>query len=136
MDQTQSQLNQLKEQLEKYTVRASCDGIVMSISYSEGAMVAGGYDFVDISTSEEIYLLAYLPEKYLERVSYGDTVAIRADGADHEGTLCYIDVKSQYTPSDYQTAATRNRDSFKIKVRFDAETVPLKPGQEARVILN
>lgn len=135
VDQTESQLAQLREQLEKCTVTASCDGTVMSLNYSAGAMVSPGFDLADISDADAKYLLAYLPEEYLSRVEYGSEMAVRGDGGDFTGTLCYIDVKAQYTPSDMQTAANKNQNSVKIKLRLDAD-VPLKPGQSAEIVIS
>ena len=132
--QTESQLAQMKEDLEKYTIRANCNGILMSKNYLAGDMVSAGYNLGDVAASEENYVLAYVPEDDIELVEYGGNVTIRTDDGDFTGLVAYIDVESEYTPKDMQTSANKNKDSFKIKVKISAG-VPLKPGEETKILI-
>lgn len=59
--QTESQIEQMKEDLAKCTVRANCDGTVVSKNYTLGDLVSLGYDLVDVAATEEAYLLAIFP---------------------------------------------------------------------------
>ena len=134
VDQIGIQLAQQKEDLAKYTIYANCDGILMSKNYTVGDMIAAGYNMADVASAKESFVMAYLPKDDIDLAQYGQKVTIRTAEGDFEGKIAYIDVKSEYTPKDMQTAANKNKDSFKIKVRISAD-VPLKPGQETKVLI-
>lgn len=130
--QIQSQLQQMRDNLEKYTIIAACNGIVMSKSYVIGDMISTGYNMVDIAAETEKYLVFYLPKENLNAIDYNQELPIKYRGEKIVGKVKFIDVKSEYTPKDLQTAANKNKDSVKIKVLLPAET-SIKPGEEADI---
>ncbi len=132
--QTESQLKEMEESLDKYTIRAVSDGVVMSRSYILGDMVSSGYNLADIAVDDQKYFLFYLPIEYLNSINYDQTCTVSANGKDYEAIVKYIDVESEYTPKDMQTTANKNRESVKIKLLLP-EDCPLKPGQEAEIEL-
>lgn len=132
ISETESKIRQMQETLDKYVITANCDGTVISKNYSLGSMVNAGYNLVDISAGNEKYVLCYLPEKESAQVSYGQKVTVRAGKEEYEGEVRFIDVKSQYTPKDMQTSATKNKVSVKVKVLLPAD-VPLNPGAKVEV---
>ncbi|HNX28029.1 MAG TPA: HlyD family efflux transporter periplasmic adaptor subunit [Syntrophomonadaceae bacterium] len=134
IDQTNSQINQVKDNLTKYKITALSDGTVISRNYLLGNMVAPGYNIADIASKADKYLLAYLPEEYLPDISYGQEVIIKSGNEDYRGVINYIDSKAQYTPKDMQTAANKNKDTVKIKVKLDRDN-PLKIGEKATLVL-
>jgi len=134
VSQTESQLRQLKDSVADYTIRANCNGTVMSINYTKGDMVAPGYNLCDLAAADEMYVLAYLPAEDVDLLEYGDPLTIQTKSGEYEGTVAYIDVKSEYTPKDMQTSANKNKNSFKIKIAVPQEA-SIKPGQEVMVIL-
>lgn len=131
----ESKISQMKETLEKYVIRAGCDGTVISVNYREGDMVSPGYDLLDIGASDPLYITAYLPAESAGLVQYGQEIKIRAHSAEYAGTLCYIDLKSEYTPKEMQSAANRNKESIKIKVEAQ-KNIPIKPGQEVWLLID
>lgn len=134
VDQMESQIEQMKDDLEKFTIRANCDGIVVSQNYTLGDLVSLGYNLIDVAATEEAYLLAYLPVDLVPNVDYGQSISIRYDGEEYSGELIYVDVKSEYTPKEFKTAANKNKDSIKIKVKLPAE-LALKPGQTGQIYI-
>jgi len=134
LKQNESRLRQMKENLEKYTIRAAVDGTVMSLSYVAGDTVAPGYNLADIAGAGGKYLVFYVPEDRLGQIDYGSEIIVFNKGKRYTGIVKYIDVNSQYTPKDMQTAANKNKESFKIKALLPDE-VPLKPGETAEVEL-
>lgn len=130
--QNESRLRQMNENLEKYTIKATVDGIVMSLSYVAGDTVGPGYNLVDIAGTSSKYLVFYIPEDKLNLIDYGSEVEVFYKDKKYTGIVKYIDVNSQYTPKDMQTQANKNKESFKIKVLLP-EDVPLKPGETAEV---
>lgn len=132
--QVQSQLQQSKEKLADYTITANCDGVVMSLNYTKGAMVAVGSDLVDIADVGQAYVLAYVPTEKLNHLAYGQTVVVTAGEAHYEGALQYIDVQAQYTPEEFRTISQQDQKQLKIKVRLPEDNV-LKPAQTVQVEL-
>ncbi len=132
--QTESQLRQQTEKIKDYTITANSDGILMSKNYNVGDMIAPGYNLCDIASTAEIYVLAYLPKEDIDLVEYGKTVTVKTENKEYPGKIIFIDVKSEYTPKDMQTAANKNKDSFKIKIAISPE-VRVNPGQETKVLI-
>ncbi|MDD2221696.1 MAG: HlyD family efflux transporter periplasmic adaptor subunit [Clostridia bacterium] len=132
--QIESQIKQAQEKLAKYTVKASADGTVVSLNFSVGDLVSAGCDLAEVADSGQLYLVAYLPAEKVAKVNYGDSVKIIAAGGNYTGELIYIDLKSQYTPKDLQSAANKNKESFKIKVKVPAEA-DIKPGEQVKIKL-
>ncbi|MBN7773891.1 HlyD family secretion protein [Clostridium aminobutyricum] len=134
----QSQLVQQQENLEKYTITASCDGTIMSLNYKQGDMVQLGYDVADVSDASEKYAVFYFPKDHLQQLTYDKTITVylphnaKQDSKSVEGIIKFIDVKSEYTPKDLQTSANKNRESVKVKALLPADC-SVNPGQEVRI---
>lgn len=128
----ESQLEEQKEVLNKYTVKAACDGIIMSKNYSAGDMVQPGYDLADISSNTEKYVVVYYPKEEINHLVYDQEVKIVSGKKTVLGTIKYIDVKAEYTPKDLQTAANKNMESVKVKILVPSDYF-LKPGQQVAV---
>lgn len=132
---SESQIRQEEAKLAKYKITAISDGTIISKNYLLGDIVAPSYNLADIASNTEKYLMAYLPEGDLHKISYGQELVIRSGKEEYKGTVSYIDLEVQYTPKDMQTAANKNKNSMKIKVRL-AEDNPLKPGEKAELLVD
>lgn len=130
----ESQLNQQKEILEKYTILSGCDGIVMSKNYREGDIVGAGYNIADVSSEEEHYVVIYFPEDKLDDIRFNQKVKVNLDKDLVEGQIKYIDVKAQYTPKELQSAANRNQESIRVKILLPKD-FNVNVGQKLKVIL-
>ncbi|OPX86498.1 MAG: Multidrug resistance protein MdtA precursor [Pelotomaculum sp. PtaB.Bin104] len=133
--QTESQLRQAQDNLAKYKLYAVTSGTVISKNYLLGDLVAPGYNLVDIAAGTEKYLVAYLPEDSLSKVSYGQELVVRSGAQQYQGVVSFIDLQAQYTPKDMQTSANKNKNSIKIKVRLIGDN-PLKPGEKVELLIN
>lgn len=136
VQQTESQLAEMEDTLGKFTIRAASDGVIMSKSYVLGDMVAPGYNLADIAADGQNYFVFYLPIDYVNSINYDQTCKVKAkNGQQYDAVVKYIDVESEYTPKDMQTAANKNKESVKIKLLLPKDC-PLKPGEEANIDLN
>ncbi|WP_312094601.1 HlyD family secretion protein [Aminipila sp.] len=117
----ESQLNQQKIILDKYTIAADSDGIIMSKNYSVGDVVAAGYNIADISPAEEHYAVIYYPKDKLDQIHYNQKAEVFYKKGAAEGTIKFIDVKAQYTPKELQNAANRNQESVRVKILLPKE---------------
>lgn len=134
VDQTESQLRQAEEGLAKFRILAGHDGIIISKNYRLGDIVAPGYNLAEVASNSEKVLIAYLPEDNLAAINYGQEVTLRRGAEQFTGIVSFIDAKAQYTPKEMQTAANKNKDSVKVKVRLPADT-PLKVGEKAELLI-
>ena len=130
----ESQIRQAQENLEKFRITAPCDGTVISKNYNQGSLVAFGYNLADIGSSEEMYVVFYVPEDQIGTINYGDKVTISYEGEQISGKISYIDLRTQYTPKDLQTEANKSKTSFKVKALLPENTA-IKPGLEVKVNL-
>ena len=135
VQQTEIQLEELKNTLEKFTIRAASNGVIMSKSYVLGDMVSPGFNLADIATDDGKYFVFYLPIDLMNSIDYDQTFTVKSEGNEYEAIVKYIDVESEYTPKDMQTPANKNKESVKIKLLLP-EDCPLKPGEEAEIDLN
>lgn len=132
--QTEIQLAEMKDKLDKFTIRAAGEGVIMSKSYVPGDMVSPGFNLADLATDDEKYYIFYLPIESMNSIQYDQAFWVRSDREKYEAVVKYIDVKSEYTPKDMQTPANKNKESVKIKLLLPKDC-PLKPGQEAKISL-
>ncbi|MCL2881100.1 MAG: HlyD family efflux transporter periplasmic adaptor subunit, partial [Treponema sp.] len=130
----ESQIRQMQDTLKKFEIKASCDGIVISLNYNLGSMVNPGYNIADISAANEKYVVCYVPVDTSEQISYNDSFFVRANKKECRGEVRFIDVKSQYTPKDMQTSANKNKVSVKVKLLLPPET-DFKPGSFVDVVI-
>lgn len=129
----ESQLEEQKKILNKYTITAACEGIVMSKSYSVGDLVQPGYDLADISSMIEKYAVIYYPKEDISDLVYNQEVKVICGEKTVKGIIKFIDVKAQYTPKDLQTSANRNRESTKVKLLLP-EDCERNPGQQVEIV--
>jgi len=133
--QTELQIAQAKDMLENYTIRAACDGTVISVNYTEGAMIASGGDLAEIADQTQTYVLAYVPEEALAFITCGDTLPIELNDTKYTGTITFIDLEAVYTPEEFQTAIQQSQKEFKIKLTTGSD-FPARPGQMVNIHLN
>ena len=101
IEQTQSQIRQAEANLAKYKVTAISDGIIVSKHFLEGDIVSAGSNLAEIASQQDKYLVTYVPEDYINNISYGQELAIYSGKTEYKGTVSFIDLKAQYTPQGY-----------------------------------
>jgi HlyD family secretion protein len=133
LDQSIAQLNQAQNTLNNCNIIAPNDGIIISKNFESGDVVNIGSDIVDIAVSNDVYVLCYLPDEYLDKVSYNQSLNVTTSTGAQTGTINYIDVKHEYTPKDKQSTSDSNHIATKIKVAIDDQDGALKSGMTANV---
>ena len=132
--EVESRIQQMKETLSKYEIRANRDGMIISLNYNLGSVVNAGYNITDISADKEKYVVCFLPTEYSTEISYGQFFIVKSGKKEYRGEVRFIDVKSQYTPKDMQNSATKNKISVKVKLLLPNDTT-LRPGNRVNVLL-
>ena len=83
----ESRIRQMQDMLQKYEIRANCDGIIVSINYNLGSMVNAGYNIADISADNEKFVVFYIPNEYINRISYEQKITVKSGGEEIQGEV-------------------------------------------------
>lgn len=133
LDQSIAQLNQAQNTLNNYNIVALNDGIITSKNYELGDVVNIGNDIADIAVSNDLYVLCYIPDEYLDKVSYNQSLNIKTSTGAQTGNVNYIALKHEYTPKDKQSTSDNKHIATKIKVSLTDSDEGLKSGMNATV---
>lgn len=87
----------------------------------------------DIAISNDLYLLCYIPDQYLDKISYNQSLNVTTSIGNQTGTVNYIALKHEYTPNDKQSTSDSKHISTKIKVSITDSDGTLRSGMTANV---
>lgn len=133
LDQVLAQLNQAQNNLNNCNLVALNDGIIISKNYELGDVVNIGSDVADIAISNDLYVLCYIPDQYLDKISYNQSLNVTTAIGNQAGTVNYIALKHEYTPKDKQSTSDSKHIATKIKVSITDSDGTLKSGMTANV---
>ncbi len=133
LDQATAQLNQSQNTLNNCNIIALNDGIIISKNFELGDVVNVGSDIADIAVSNELYVLCYIPDKYLDKISYNQSLNVITSTGTKTGNLNYIALKHEYTPKDKQSTSDSKHTATKIKIAINDTDGKLKSGMSADV---
>jgi HlyD family secretion protein len=133
LDQSVAQLNMAQNTLSNCNIIALDDGIIISKNYELGDIVNTGSNIADIAISNDLYVLAYIPDKYLDKIYYNQALNVKTATGVQTGTVSYISLKSEYTPKDLQSTSESKHKDVKIKVSIKDSKGILKSGMTAEI---
>lgn len=105
------QIKQVALQLERSTLKAPMDGMVLATWLHPGEMAVAGRPLLKVADLDHIYLRAYFTSDQLSKVNLGQKVTVTADFGgderyDYEGTVTWIASESEFTPKNIQTRSS------------------------------
>ena len=133
LDQSIAQLNLAQNTLNNSNIVALDDGIIISKNFQLGDVVNVGSNIADIAIASDLYILCYIPDKYLDKIYYNQPLNVTTAIGVQTGTVSYIALKSEYTPKDLQSTSQSNHQDVKIKVSIKDSKGILKSGMTAEV---
>lgn len=133
VNQSIAQLNQARNQLDEFNITALCDGIIISKNFELGDIVTAGSNIADIAVKNDLYVVCYLPDKYLDKIYYNQSIVVSTSRGKQQGRINYIDLKKEYTPKDKQSASDKDHVSTKVKIAIKDKSGILKSGMQADV---
>jgi len=131
-------LAQRRLDLDRTTVRAPIAGTVTEKILEAGEYARAGSPIVSVADLKNLYTWVYLSEVDLPRVTIGEAVDVRIDGAPDRsfpGTVAYISPQAEFTPRNVQTREDRVQLVFGVKVSVPNPDGTLKVGIPADVVL-
>jgi len=123
---------------DELTLVAPADGIIL-VRYAEpGEVVVVGAPVVNLGLVHQPWIRAYVGERYIARVSLGQTVAVHVDGypdTTFTGRISEIAPRAEFTPRAALTESERADLVFAIKIAIDDASGRLKSGMPVDVII-
>ena len=115
------QIKQVALQLERSTLKAPMDGMVLATWLHPGEMAVAGRPLLKVADLDHIYLRAYFTSDQLSKVNLGQKVTVTADFGgderyDYEGTVTWIASESEFTPKNIQTRSSRANLVYAAKI--------------------
>ncbi|CAN5121466.1 efflux RND transporter periplasmic adaptor subunit [soil metagenome] len=120
-----SALDLIETQEEKLSLKAPFPGVLGFRTVSPGAYVTAGTALVNLEKIDRLKVTFSVPELYLQRLSKGQKISVRADalpGIEFEGTIYAID-----------PAIDVNGLAVKVRATLDNRDGKLRPGLLARI---
>jgi multidrug resistance efflux pump len=141
LEQAQQALKLAELQLERTTVSAPMDGVILTRNLEEGEMIAAGGTVIRMAKLDTLELVVYIAEDLYGRVKIGDSVTVSVDSYPNEvfsGQITQIADEAEYTARNVQTEQGRKSSVYAIKIQVENPDLKLKPGMpaDAEFILN
>ncbi len=136
ISQAESELNLIDVQMQKLTVYAAVEAVVMSRRVEPGEVVQVGASLMTLGQLADLTITVYIPEDRYGQVSVGDPVKVRVDSFPDEAfsaTVIRIAEEAEFTPRNVQTAEGRRTTVFAVELSVSDPDSKLKPGMPADV---
>ncbi|NOY98713.1 MAG: HlyD family efflux transporter periplasmic adaptor subunit [Chloroflexi bacterium] len=136
VSQAEAQLALIDAQIEKLTVRAPVDGVVLVRSIEPGEVIQPGLAAMTVAPLEELTVTVYIPEDRYGQINLGDPATLTVDSFPEEtfdAVVTRIADKAEYTPRNVQTKEERQTTVYAIKLSLTNPGGKLKPGMPVDV---
>jgi len=136
VNQAQTQLSALESQIEKLTVYAPLDGVVLTRSIQPGEVIQAGMTAVTIAKLDTLKVTVYISEDRYGEVKLGDSASLGVDSFPNEtfsATVTRIADQAEYTPRNVQTKEERQTTVYAVELSVENPDGKLKPGMPVDV---
>ncbi|HEX2981830.1 MAG TPA: efflux RND transporter periplasmic adaptor subunit, partial [Anaerolineaceae bacterium] len=134
--QAKSALAIISLQIEKASVKAPVDGVVLTKDLQVGEIVAPGGLVMSIGQLDDVDLTVYVAEADYGEIKLDQTVSVRVDsfpGQSFKGKVSAIANEAEFTPRNVQTVDGRKTTVYAVKIGVSNPDRALKPGMPADV---
>ena len=132
----QANLDLINTQLNKLTVLAPMDGVVLVRSIEEGEVIQAGSSAMTVGDLESLTVTVYISETEYGRISVGDDASLVTDSFPDEtfnAIVTRIANQAEFTPQNVQTKEGRQTTVYAIELSVDNADGKLKPGMPVDV---
>jgi HlyD family secretion protein len=136
--QAEAAVRLIERQIEDATVVIPVDGVVSERYVELGEVVTTGSLLATVIDLKDIWIMAYVSEKNLGNVAYGQKGIVKVDSFPHKefaGKVVYISPEAEFTPKNIQTKEERVKLVFGVKIELENPNEELKPGMPADAII-
>ena len=132
----QANLDLINTQMDKLTVHAPMDGVVLTRSVEVGEVLQAGMPAMTIGKLDVLKVTVYIPETQYGQISLGQKANLSVDSFPNEtfpATVTRISDKAEFTPQNVQTKEGRQTTVYAIELTVDNADGKLKPGMPTDV---
>ena len=134
--EAEAQLAVLDLQIDKLTVNAPMDGVVLTRSVQPGEVVQAGMTVMTIAKLDTLKITVYISEDRYGEVKLGDSATLSVDsfpGEAFKATVTRIADQAEYTPRNVQTKEERQTTVYAVELSVENSDGKLKPGMPVDV---
>lgn len=134
--QVQTQMSALDAQIEKLSLYAPLDGVVLVRSVQPGEVIQAGMTSMTIANLDTLTLTVYISEDRYGEVSLGQIASLNVDsfpGETFTAKVTRIADQAEYTPRNVQTKEERQTTVYAIELSVQNPDGKLKPGMPVDV---
>jgi len=124
----------LQVQIDKLTLRAPTDGIVLSRTARRGEIAIAGRTLMTIGDLDRMTLVVYVSAADVGRVRLDQPVVVAVDSYSDRtfaGRVVRIADEAEFTPRSVETKESRTETVFAVKIALENPDHALKPGMPA-----
>ncbi len=136
LKQAQANLAFIETQIQKLTIYAPMDGVILSRTVEPGEFLQPGATALMLADLNQLAITVYIPEDRYGQLRIGQAATVRVDsfpGETFHAWILYISDQAEFTPRNVQTVEGRSSTVYAIKLRVEDPTARLKPGMPADV---
>jgi HlyD family secretion protein len=130
----QAALEAAQMQLDKTTITAPVNGLIVATSVQTGELAAPALTALQLADLDQVHLTIYVPGGDLGQFSIGQAINVRVDAFPDRvfpGTIVSISDIAEYTPRNVRTPDERMKLVYAVKIKIDNPDHLLKPGLQA-----
>ncbi len=134
--QVQAEMDALEVQMEKTTVYAPLDGVVLVRSVQPGEVIQAGMTAITIANLDVLTVTVYISEDRYGEVSLGQQASLSVDSFPDEtftAMITRIADQAEYTPRNVQTKEERQTTVYAVELSVENPDGKLKPGMPVDV---
>ncbi|MDQ3005750.1 MAG: efflux RND transporter periplasmic adaptor subunit, partial [Chloroflexota bacterium] len=138
ISQSEASLALLDTQMEKLTIYAPMDGVVLTRNVEPGEFIQPGSVALTMANLNELTITVYVPDPRLNEIKLGQSATVTIDVASGESPtfdaeVIHIADQAEFTPRNVQTVEGRSSTVFAVKLRVTDPEGKLKIGMPADV---
>jgi len=136
VDAASAGLDVLRLQIEKLTLTAPSDGVVLTRAVEPGEVTLPGATLLTLGQIDSLTITVYVPENQYGQVSLGQAAQVTVDSFPDQAfaaEVVHIADRAEFTPRNVQTAEGRATTVYGVKLAVDNVDGKLKPGMPADV---
>jgi multidrug resistance efflux pump len=137
VNQAEANLALLDIQLEKLTVYAPIDGVILTRNVEPGEFVQPGAAAITMADLKELTITVYVPEDRYGEISLGQEATVTVDSFPNEiftAKITFIADQAEFTPRNVQTVQGRSATVYAVKLKVSDPEGKLKLGMPADVV--
>jgi len=145
LEQAQASINTAKAnlalldtQMEKLTIHAPMDGVILTRNIEPGEFVQPGAVALTVADLSNLTITVYVPDPRLNEIQLGQQATVTIDVASGKSPtfpaeVIHIADEAEFTPRNVQTVEGRNSTVFAVKLKVTDNEGKLKIGMPADV---